>query len=234
LSLTLTWSSTGATGCIASGGWSGTKAVSGSEVVTKSTTGATAYTLTCTEPGDTTAALSWTPPIQNTDGTPLTNLQDYRVYSRVGTAPFAVVQTLAAPRSAFTFTGLAPGAWEFSLTARNTAGTESAQSSVASKTLTAPSATTVTATVTGTAIVVPNPPSNVTIAVVVGANVAPAYKILANGARSDVLAGFVPAGKACDGPVVFTYRGSKFKRVAPADVQWWSTTSTSAVAAPCG
>jgi hypothetical protein len=48
-SSTLTWSSTDATSCAASGGWSGLKATSGSEDVSPSST--TIYRLACTGPG---------------------------------------------------------------------------------------------------------------------------------------------------------------------------------------
>lgn len=50
-SSTLTWSSTNATSCTASGGWSGTKATSGSTSVSPTET--VTYTLTCTGPGGT-------------------------------------------------------------------------------------------------------------------------------------------------------------------------------------
>lgn len=46
---TLTWTSTNATSCTASNGWSGTKALSGSEVVSPSAT--TTYQLNCSGPG---------------------------------------------------------------------------------------------------------------------------------------------------------------------------------------
>lgn len=49
-SSTLTWSSTNSTSCTASGGWSGSKATSGSQTLTNLTTTAT-YTLTCTGAG---------------------------------------------------------------------------------------------------------------------------------------------------------------------------------------
>lgn len=52
-SSTLTWSSTNATSCSASGGWSGSKNTSGTQSVTPSTT--TAYTLTCTGAGGSTS-----------------------------------------------------------------------------------------------------------------------------------------------------------------------------------
>src|SRR3989344_1466322 len=53
-STTLTWSSTSATSCTASGGWSGTKAISGSQLITSITASAT-YILSCTGTGGTTA-----------------------------------------------------------------------------------------------------------------------------------------------------------------------------------
>jgi hypothetical protein len=49
-SSTLTWSSTNATGCTASGGWTGTQATSGS-VSTGALTASTTYTLSCTGAG---------------------------------------------------------------------------------------------------------------------------------------------------------------------------------------
>ncbi|MGQ0699518.1 MAG: carbohydrate binding domain-containing protein [Panacagrimonas sp.] len=51
-SSTLTWSSTNATACTASGAWTGARATSGTESVTPAATGNAAYTLTCTGPGD--------------------------------------------------------------------------------------------------------------------------------------------------------------------------------------
>jgi beta-glucanase (GH16 family) len=53
-STTLTWSSSNATGCTASGGWSGARAISGSAPV--SPTATTTYSLSCTGNGGTTSA----------------------------------------------------------------------------------------------------------------------------------------------------------------------------------
>lgn len=50
---TLTWSSTNATACTASGSWSGTKAVSGSEEVTIGVAGINAFNLACSNAGAT-------------------------------------------------------------------------------------------------------------------------------------------------------------------------------------
>lgn len=51
-SATLTWSSTGATSCTAGGGWSGSKAISGTQSVSPTST--TVYTIDCTGTGGTT------------------------------------------------------------------------------------------------------------------------------------------------------------------------------------
>ena len=50
-SVEITWSSSNASSCSASGGWSGTKAVNGSETIEVSSVGDTAYTLTCVGEG---------------------------------------------------------------------------------------------------------------------------------------------------------------------------------------
>ncbi len=53
-STTLTWSTTYATTCTASGAWSGSKAVSGSEIVFPSPPPSVTYNLQCSGPGGTT------------------------------------------------------------------------------------------------------------------------------------------------------------------------------------
>ncbi len=58
-STTLTWSSTSATSCTASGGWSGARAVSGSELV-GNITAATTYSLSCSGAGGTSPVSSVT------------------------------------------------------------------------------------------------------------------------------------------------------------------------------
>jgi hypothetical protein len=55
-SVTLSWSSANATSCAASGDWSGTKATSGKETVTPSTTGSKTYSLSCSGAGGTASA----------------------------------------------------------------------------------------------------------------------------------------------------------------------------------
>ena len=89
-STTLTWSSSNATGCTASGGWSGAKGTSGSEPVGPLTAAAT-FTLTCSGSGSNAVAMitvnvngtmnvSWVAPTENVDGSPLGDLARYKIY----------------------------------------------------------------------------------------------------------------------------------------------------------
>jgi hypothetical protein len=55
-SATLTWSSTNATACTASGAWSGSEAISGTQSVTPAANGTFTYTLTCTGAGGSSVA----------------------------------------------------------------------------------------------------------------------------------------------------------------------------------
>src|SRR5438477_5923085 len=71
----LTWSTAPvATGCTASGAanWTGAKGPSGAQTLAAITSSAT-YNLTCNWPADTTATVTWTNPVQNTDSTPYTD-----------------------------------------------------------------------------------------------------------------------------------------------------------------
>jgi len=83
------------------------------------------------------ATLAWQPPTENVDGTPLTNLAGYVI--RYGTTADALDQVLRVPNPGITSSvveGLTPATWYFSLSAYNSAGVESAPSSVASKNVT--------------------------------------------------------------------------------------------------
>ena len=65
---TLTWSTSNATSCSASGAWSGTKATSGSEAVTISNAGDNSFTLSCTGAGGSGSASVTVEGYRNTDG----------------------------------------------------------------------------------------------------------------------------------------------------------------------
>lgn len=134
---TITWSATWASSCTASGAWSGSKATTGTQtlpVVTSSVT----YTLTCSSPTDTTATLTWVAPTTNTDGTALTNLSGFNIYS--GTSATAL-SFLAQAKGATTLTyqalNQAAGTQYYAVTAYNTQGLESPKSTVVSKTFAA-------------------------------------------------------------------------------------------------
>jgi len=75
LDVTLTWNVPNLAGtapCTASGGWSGAKPASGTELISGVSV-TTAYTLTCAATNSNAVLLHWTNPTTNTDGTPLTN-----------------------------------------------------------------------------------------------------------------------------------------------------------------
>jgi hypothetical protein len=82
------------------------------------------------------ATLSWTAPTQNTDGTPITNLAGYTIY--YGTSPGDLTQNIqVADPTATTYVvnNLTAGTYYFAVAAYTTVATQSADSSVASKTI---------------------------------------------------------------------------------------------------
>lgn len=137
---TLTWStSPAATACRASGGWSGTKAASGSQVIpTINTT--TTYALTC-DWGSGSATVRWTAPTVNTDGSALTDLAKFRIL--YGTSQTALNRStvISDPaRRSHTVNSLGAGTWYFAVRAINSSNMESGDSNVGSKRVTAASA----------------------------------------------------------------------------------------------
>ena len=80
------------------------------------------------------ATLSWTPPTQNTDGSPLNNLTGYRVYWGTQQGSYSNSVTIANPGLAtYVVDQLTPAQWYFVVTALSSTGTESGYSNVASK-----------------------------------------------------------------------------------------------------
>lgn len=167
-----------------------------------------------------TATVSWTNPTTNVDGSPIGTITGTRVeYGSCSGTAFgtkAGEQTASGAATSIVIT-LPAGAYCFRAYTQTAAG-ESAASNVASKVIPAP---------------LPNPPTITTIAVVAGVDHVPAFRILADGTRSTTVAGFVPVGTACTGPVVFTYRSRSYRRVDPSAVKWWQTSPTSSIAAAC-
>jgi hypothetical protein len=93
--------------------------------------------------------LSWTAPTQNTDNSPLTNLAGYWIYSGATGSPLTRLKQLGKDVTSYTATGYKTGDYSFTITALNTTGAESAQSSQAYVTVKIPVVPTV-----------PNPPTN--------------------------------------------------------------------------
>ena len=82
------------------------------------------------------ATLSWYPPTQNDDGSPLTDLAGYRVYW--GPEPGKWENSVTVPNpgiSTYVVDQLAPAQWHFVVTAYTSGGIESAYSSSTSKTI---------------------------------------------------------------------------------------------------
>lgn len=75
-----------------------------------------------------------------------------------------------------------------------------------------------------------------TIAVVIGMDHAPVYRLTKAGKRDERYrdaCGYIPVGAACDEKTVFRFRDATFKRVNPDDVKEWNVTCGENVAAPC-
>lgn len=162
--------------------------------------------------------VNWSHPTANTDGTALPIVQITRTTVVWGTSLTALTNSKVVAGTATTTTvDLAPGTWFVG--AKTTAnGNDSAVSNIVQVVVSQPT---------------PNPPVLSVQPVVAGLNMSPAYKILANGSRSTVVAGFVPVGTECSGPVVFKYRDKPYRRVSRESVKWWNTASTTEVAASC-
>jgi hypothetical protein len=185
---TLTWSSTGAVSCSASDGWTGSKALSGTQAVTISAN--TKYALTCTAV-DGKITTSWTAPTSNTDGTPYTDNAGYNVYRGASATSLAKVKSVGPAITSIDDTGLASGTYVYAVTTVNASSLESAKSATASATVTG-SVTTASATASVQSI--PNPPTGLTVINVT------AYKMRQNvDSYSFVSIGTVPIGTACNG-----------------------------------
>jgi len=143
---TLTWSSSNASSCSASGDWPGSKSTSGSETVGPLSSDSQ-FSLTCTGTGgDTTNSttvtitqstrsvnVSWTAPTTRSDGSPLNDLDGFRIY--YGTTSGNYTQTVTVNdenATSYVISGLTPGTYYFAVTAFDSANNESTHSTEAS------------------------------------------------------------------------------------------------------
>lgn len=102
----------------------------------RTTTSLAAFNVTVLAVASGSATLSWTPPTQNTDGSPLTNLAGYRVYWGNAVGNYTSSAALDNPGlTSYVVENLAPGTYYFVVSARSSAGAESVMSNAASKTI---------------------------------------------------------------------------------------------------
>jgi hypothetical protein len=95
-----------------------------------------AFSITVQSVATGSATLSWLPPTENADGSPLTNLAGYKVYWGTAQGNYPNVVTLGNPGlSSYVVESLVPGTYYFVTTAYTSTGVESAYSNVASKTI---------------------------------------------------------------------------------------------------
>lgn len=87
-----------------------------------------------TGPGS--ALLSWYPPTERTDGTPLSGLSGYRVYyGKSLSSPSRIIEVTNPGQTSQFIENLSVGTWYFSITAYDNQGFESSKSPPASKTI---------------------------------------------------------------------------------------------------
>lgn len=102
----------------------------------KSTSSLAPFSITVSAIGTGSAALSWTPPSQNTDGSALTNLVSYEIRYGRDQNDLSETITITNPSvSSYVVENLGSGAWFFAVVAVNSSGASSALSNVASKTI---------------------------------------------------------------------------------------------------
>ena len=96
-----------------------------------------AFSITVAEAGSGSgnAALSWTAPTTNTDGSVLTDLAGYRIY--YGSSPTALTSAVTVSNgvTSYVIEGLTTGTWYFEVVSYTSTGAESAPSNIASKTI---------------------------------------------------------------------------------------------------
>jgi hypothetical protein len=206
---TLTWSAPAGSTCTASGSWTGTKAVSGTQEIRDLQASAT-YRLTCSRAASGGQAdLAWTPPTSNTDGSSLTNLAGYRVvWGASATTLTSVVQISNPGINRYTVTGLSAGTVFFGVKAYTSTGVESLLSNVVSKAITTTPAATGEAVVSVTVTPRPNPPTQLQVVETTVYNVGQFYHerwLPLRGVRY----GTIPLGEPCmaNRPVLDSYYG---------------------------
>ncbi len=95
-----------------------------------------AFSIIVTQVANGSATVSWSAPTQNTDGSALTNLAGFNIYYGTSATNLSQSVLIANPGlTTYALGNLAPATWYFAVNAYSAAGTESALSSIASKTI---------------------------------------------------------------------------------------------------
>lgn len=95
-----------------------------------------AFSVAVTETGNGSATLSWQPPTENTNGSPLTDLAGYWI--KYGTSADSLSEKVQIDNPGivtYVLSNLSPGTWYFSITAYTAGNVQSAPSGVASYTV---------------------------------------------------------------------------------------------------
>jgi len=142
---TLNWSATDADSCTASGGWSGARAITGSQT-SGALTGSTTFTLTCSGAGGSvvemiqvdilgSVTLSWQAPTENVDGSPLTDLSGYRIYYGESSRDYPGMVEVTDPATTSQTLDLESGTYFIAMTALDADDNESGYSNEVTKTV---------------------------------------------------------------------------------------------------
>lgn len=141
----LTWSSSHATSCVASGGWSGNRPVQGSVEVGPLNQNTT-YSLNCSGPGGNAldmlsvsvlgvVSLEWEPPTENVDGSSIDDLSGYRIYYGPFSRDYSSEVAVDDERTTAHQLVLPSGSYYFAMTAVDVFGNESSYSNEVIKTV---------------------------------------------------------------------------------------------------
>ncbi len=137
-SVQLSWSAANVDECTASGGWSGARGTQGSTVVGPISEHTT-FSLTCSGPAGNAVAmlsvsvlgvvsLSWQPPTENVDGTPLTDLTGYHIHFGPDSRNYTDEVPVSGAGTTDQDLVLASGSYYIAMTALDADGNESGYS----------------------------------------------------------------------------------------------------------
>jgi hypothetical protein len=142
----LSWHGESVSSCQASGSWNGPRSTAGEEFVGP-IYGSQNFQLTCDGPEGPIVAMttvaasaggvsvSWVPPSENVDGSPLGDLMEYRIYVGVQSGTYQEIVNVPDPAATSHFLNASPGNYYVAVTAVDIDGNESAFSNEVLKTV---------------------------------------------------------------------------------------------------